>query len=166
MTPASGSPQPDNRKAPTRISRRGFVGAAAVGSAVAAFGALRWFNVTADVVGTDLTAPQAWQAAARGDITLVDIRRSDEWRRTGVPQGAVALDLRRPDFVEALLAQTAGQKDTPVALICARGVRSGRLAARLREAGFSRIIDVPEGMLGSGAGPGWIARGLPVVKPG
>jgi len=33
----------------------------------------------------------------------------------------------------------------------------------LEKAGFTRIVDIPEGMLGSSAGPGWLARDLPVV---
>jgi hypothetical protein len=33
---------------------------------------------------------------------------------------------------------------------------------RLEAAGFDNILDVPEGMLGSGAGPGYIERGLPL----
>ena len=36
------------------------------------------------------------------------------------------------------------------------------MARRLSEAGFTQIIDVPEGMLGSAAGPGWLALDLPV----
>jgi hypothetical protein len=39
------------------------------------------------------------------------------------------------------------------------------MAARMEAAGFTRILDVPEGMVGSAAGPGWIARGLPVERP-
>ena len=38
------------------------------------------------------------------------------------------------------------------------------MAARLAEAGFASVLNVPEGMLGSGAGPGWVKRGLPVVQ--
>ncbi|MCX8952452.1 rhodanese-like domain-containing protein, partial [Ruegeria sp. NA] len=38
------------------------------------------------------------------------------------------------------------------------------LSNRLIEAGFTNIIDVPEGMLGSAAGPGWVRTGLPVRK--
>ena len=37
-------------------------------------------------------------------------------------------------------------------------------ADHLREAGFTNIIDVPEGMLGSGAGPGWLKSGLPLTE--
>ncbi len=96
-------------------------------------------------------------------MVLVDIRRPDEWARTGVGAGAQPLDMRREDFIAALLRLTGGP-DAPVALICARGVRSRHLAVQLAEAGFGDVRDVPEGMLGSGAGPGWLRKGLPVVE--
>jgi len=126
--------------------------------------ASRWFNVSAQVTGSALTVQQAHAAARAGEILLVDIRRPDEWARTGVGEGARPLDMRRADFIDALLALTQGATETPVALICARGVRSRRLSRTLTEAGFTQIIDVPEGMLGSGAGPGWLRAGLPVVS--
>ncbi|GIT92028.1 hypothetical protein JANAI62_24850 [Jannaschia pagri] len=115
--------------------------------------------------GSEVTPPDALAAIRAGEILMIDIRRPDEWARTGIAEGAKPLDMRRDDFVEALADLTGGATDTPVALICARGVRSDRMSARLEEAGFTRIIDVPEGMLGSAAGPGWLARGLPVVQP-
>lgn len=110
------------------------------------------------------STPDAHTAALTGTVLLIDIRRPDEWERTGVGEAAVPLDMRRSDFIDALLARTKGRRDVPVALICARGVRSRRMTERLTEAGFSTIIDVPEGMLGSGAGPGWLKRGLPTVN--
>ncbi|WP_435205225.1 rhodanese-like domain-containing protein [Tateyamaria sp. 1078] len=146
------------------MTRRGFgvLGAAAlVGGTVMA---ARWFNITADASGEGmLSAPDAHDAAHSGEIVLVDIRRPDEWTRTGVGAGAVPIDMRRADFIDALLSETGGRADVPVALICARGVRSRKMSQRLMAAAFTTIIDVPEGMLGSGAGPGWLKRGLPVV---
>ncbi len=124
----------------------------------------RWFNIWAETGDTALSAPDAHKAAITGDIILVDIRRPDEWSLTGVGEGAVLIDMRRPDFVDALSAAVNGDHDRPIALICARGVRSRRLGAQLAQAGFSAILDVSEGMLGSGAGPGWVKRGLPVVR--
>jgi rhodanese-related sulfurtransferase len=123
---------------------------------------LFYTRITEDVDGTTLTAPEAHEAAVAGQITLVDIRRPDEWSKTGSGEGAHRLDLRRDDFVDALLQITGGETAVPVALICARGVRSARTANRLIEAGFTNIIDIAEGMLGSAAGPGWIARDLPL----
>lgn len=151
-------------KGPAHITRRAFgfgAGALVLGGAVFAS---RWFNISADAEADgNLRVEDAHKAALSGAVLLVDIRRPDEWQRTGVGEGAVALDMRREDFTDALLAHTAGRQDVPVALICARGVRSRGLTARLTSVGFTNIIDVPEGMLGSGAGPGWLKRGLPVV---
>ena len=31
----------------------------------------------------------------------------------------------------------------------------------LTDAGFTNVVHIKEGMAGSGAGPGWLARGLP-----
>jgi rhodanese-related sulfurtransferase len=113
--------------------------------------------------GPSLDPLAAHQQAETGAILLIDIRRPDEWTATGSGQGAHRLDMRREDFIDALSSLAGGDRSRPIALICARGVRSARLAKLLTENGFSRIINVPEGMLGSSDGPGWIARGLPVV---
>ncbi|AVO38606.1 rhodanese-like domain-containing protein [Pukyongiella litopenaei] len=110
--------------------------------------------------------PQAaHQRALAGDLLLVDIRRPDEWRATGIGAGARPVDMRRADFIETLTGLAGGDSARPVALICARGVRSARLARRLKAEGFTRVLDVSEGMAGSAAGPGWLARGLPVAPP-
>ena len=111
-----------------------------------------------------LTAAEAFAAARDGELVLVDIRTPQEWRSSGVPVGSHQIDMRREDFIDALKAVAGPDSSAPVALICARGVRSARLTLALAEAGFVNVIDVPEGMLGSGAGPGWIAGNLPVAR--
>lgn len=114
--------------------------------------------------GGILSAEAAYRQAVAGQITLVDIRRPDEWAATGTPMPAKRLDMRREDFEVVLSRLTNGNRDAPIALICAKGVRSSRLSRRLRESGFTNIIDIPEGMEGSYAGVGYIARGLPLNK--
>ena len=130
-----------------------------------AAGAASWAPTRDAFDGAALDPVSAHEAAMAGGLTLLDIRRPDEWEETGVPRGAHPLDMRRDDLVGALDALVGGDRSRPVAVICARGVRSDRTAARLAEAGFTRIVDVPEGMLGSSAGPGWLERGLPVTRP-
>jgi len=154
-------------KAPNPMkSRRWFLlGGATVVAGSGLFGS-RWFNIFANAAleGT-LTVTDAHQLAQNGSLYLIDIRRPDEWARTGVAAPALPIDMRRDDF-EILLRsvfETSGER--PVALICARGVRSNRMNRRLNDAGFEQILDVPEGMLGSGAGPGYIATGLPLRPP-
>jgi rhodanese-related sulfurtransferase len=82
-----------------------------------------------------LTVAEALAQAQSGAIRLIDIRTPREWEQTGLPQGAVPLDMRRPDFLAALDQLTGGNRAAPVALICARGVRSARLSRALQEAG-------------------------------
>ncbi|MEP2654627.1 MAG: rhodanese-like domain-containing protein [Sedimentitalea sp.] len=147
---------------PVWISRRRVFALGGVAIVTAGAASARWFNVWAETGDDALSPPDAHDAALSGHVLLVDIRRPDEWALTGVGTSAMALDMRRPDFIEALTAALDGDVDRPVALICARGVRSRGLGRTLKAAGFTRIIDVPEGMLGSGAGPGWIKRGLPL----
>lgn len=150
--------------APNRLLRRGLIlGGLGTLAGTAVFAA-RWYNVSADISAGALSVQDAHIGAARGDFVLIDIRRPDEWTATGVAEGAKPLDMRRSDFLAQLVQLAGGDTAAPIALICARGVRSRRLSAALQDAGFTAIMDVPEGMLGSGAGPGWLKSGLPVVR--
>lgn len=117
--------------------------------------------LAADIV----SAPAAHGAARAGDVLLVDIRTPGEWAVTGVPRGARPITMHEEGFLRRLEAVTGGRKDRPVALICARGVRSAFMAAVLEGEGYTDVRDVGEGMLGSRAGRGWLARGLPTDAP-
>jgi rhodanese-related sulfurtransferase len=154
------------------VARRTFlIGGTALALGAAGFVAadgqnLFYAAITEDFPGGTLTAAEAHAKAIAGEITLIDIRRPEEWAETGSGEGAHRIDLRREDFTDAVAALVDGNRAAPIALICARGVRSARESNRLQAAGFTNIIDVPEGMLGSSAGPGWIAAGLPLNMDG
>lgn len=149
------------------LSRRkalfGLAGLGVIGAGAYAGPNIFYTAITPDTSAGTLTPPEAHAAAKAGEIILIDIRRPDEWAKTGSPDGGHRVDLRVEDFADQLAALANGDKNAPIALICARGVRSARTSNLLAEAGFTNIIDVPEGMLGSGAGPGWLSRGLPLV---
>lgn len=143
------------------LTRRFLVG----GALCVVAGTVAWSEMTKlPFEGKAIDPPTAHQLAVSGEITLLDIRRPDEWAKTGSGEGAHRLDMRQNDFVEILDGLLAGDRSKPVALICARGVRSNRMSDKLSKAGFTNIIDVPEGMLGSKAGPGWLKRELPAAK--
>lgn len=151
----------------SKLTRRAFVagGVLAVGGvAVYAAGGRNLFYaaITEASAAGVLDPATAHQLASERKITLVDIRRPDEWAKTGSAEHAVRLDLRRGDFIEQLDLLVNGDRAAPLALICARGVRSARENNKLIAAGFTNVIDVPEGMLGNAKGPGWIKRGLPL----
>lgn len=132
-------------------------------SAIAAGIAIREYRlIPPDYSGGQMDVAQAHAQARSGEVLLIDIRTPQEWRATGIGQGATPLDMRRNDFVQALSDLADGDRTARIALICARGVRSARLSNSLTQAGFANIIDVPAGMLGSAAGPGWVRAGLPI----
>lgn len=101
---------------------------------------------------------------------LIDIRTPREVAETGRPKGAVAVPLQGDDmvfrnsFVAEVAAAAGNDKARPVALIDANGQRAVFAAKLLASQGFSQVLVVGEGMLGSSLGPGWIARGLPVER--
>lgn len=113
-----------------------------------------------------LSAADAHAKAQAGEITLVDIREPSEWRQTGVAQNASTISMLHPQgmpgFAQAVHLAAGEDFAAPVVLICRTGSRSGRLVSHLKEMGFENVSHVPEGMLGSSAGPGWVARGLPI----
>ena len=115
--------------------------------------------------GGAISAEAAHRAAENGEITLLDIRTPGEWKATGAPKGAVRLNLYSKEFGAKLTAMLQDPAQRPIAVLCATGRRSGYVMQQLRRLGLDkRVYNVAEGMKGSKAGPGWIARGLPVDR--
>lgn len=116
--------------------------------------------------GPSLTPGEALAKAKAGEITLIDIRTPREWRQTGVAPVAKRIDMQDPKgptaFLSNVMEAVDGDKTAPIALICRTGNRSGYMQQQLESVGFTNVYNVPEGMMGSKAGPGWIQRGLPV----
>ena len=121
---------------------------------------------TAAQAAPDLAAPDAANAASAGKLTLIDIRTPPEWKETGVAKGAKRVNMLHPQgatgFVEQLLGEVKGDRNAPIALICRTGNRTTQVQRYLQSVGFTQVYNVKEGMAGSGAGPGWLKRGLPV----
>ena len=123
-------------------------------------------NTQAAEPGPDLSAPEAFAQVEAGKLTLIDIRRPEEWRQTGVAKDARRINMEHPDGLIAFLRQIAvevkGDGNAPIGLICRTGNRTTQIQKIMQEVGFTNVYNIKEGMVGSGAGPGWIARGLPV----
>ncbi len=116
--------------------------------------------------GPTLSAPDAYARAQAGTLTLIDIRHAAEWRQTGVARGALRIDMTNTQgeagFVRQVTVQMQGRKDDPIGILSLSGNRGANAQQVLREAGFTQVYNIREGMMGSSAGPGWIARGLPL----
>ncbi|MEE9314146.1 MAG: rhodanese-like domain-containing protein [Rhizobiaceae bacterium] len=111
-----------------------------------------------------MSVTEASKLSKSGVVYLVDIRHPDEWKQTGVPESAAPISMHVGGFLQKLAKLTGGKKDAKIALICAHGNRSTYISDELEKRGFTGIINVGEGMLGSKQGPGWLAAKLPVKK--
>lgn len=94
-------------------------------------------------------------------VTLIDIRRPEEWRETGVVSGSERMTFVdasgrvQSGFVERLTSEVG--KEEPVALICRTGNLTDVLARHLVERlGYDRVYNVRDGITG------WIGEGRPV----
>ncbi len=117
--------------------------------------------------GDVISADEALGRAETGEVLLIDVRSPQEWRQTGVPKGAHQVTIHDPEglagFISAVKVEVGGDVDMTIAVICAQGNRSTLAQKALTEAGFTNILNIREGMLGSPSGPGWLSRRLPVV---
>lgn len=116
--------------------------------------------------GAEFSAPQAFAAREAGLVTLIDIRRPDEWQQTGVAKGALRINMLHPKgpegFMQEVLRAVGDDRNAPIALICRTGSRTAQVQRYLQSQGFTKVWHVSEGMAGSKTGPGWLRRGLPL----
>lgn len=96
----------------------------------------------------------AREALRGGKLRVVDIREPAE-HATGVAEGAQLLPMSQ---LPQRLAELPG-KDEPLLLVCRSQNRSRATAAKLREAGYTRVQFVEGGM------SEWVQRGWSTVKP-
>lgn len=110
-----------------------------------------------------LSVREAHERTAAGRVVLVDIRTPEEWRDTGVAQGAIRLDMTHPAFEARLAGIRAENPGKPIALICRTANRTRHVQEALTRRGWRDIIDVRGGMLGDGRNKGWLDEGLPLA---
>lgn len=110
-----------------------------------------------------LSAPDAAERVAAGEMVLLDIRSAEEWAESGVAEGAWPVSMHADDFLPRLQEILSRYPPEQIGLICATGGRSAHVAEFLQKNGVAGVSDVSEGMHGNGQAVGWIERGLPVV---
>ncbi len=126
--------------------------------------AWRMFGPAPVAAGEVLNPADAHAKALKGEVVLVDVRTPDEWKQTGVAASAYTITMHQqgPEFLKQLDKALGGDRNKPLAVICRTGNRTGSLVAPLEKAGYTRVINVAEGMVGGRYGPGWIKAGLPM----
>jgi len=106
---------------------------------------------------------QGLERLLQQSVPVIDIRRPEEWRETGVVEGSLGMTFVdatgrvMPNFLETFSA-TVG-KDQPVVLICRTGNRTDVLARHLVEhLGYSQVYNVRDGIMG------WLRERRPVSR--
>lgn len=96
-------------------------------------------------------------------VTVVDIRRKEEWQQTGIIRGSKTITFFdhmgriNPNFVPEFTALV--KQDQPVALICRTGNRTQAASqAVAQQLGYKNVMNVTHGITG------WIAEKRPVAK--
>ena len=96
----------------------------------------------------------AHERVRRKDLVLIDVRTAEEWQG-GVAKGAYMVTLGSPTMVDTIYGLLKEDASKPVAVICRSGMRSGRAAKLLAQAGFTDVSNVRGGMMA------WTAANLP-----
>ena len=98
-------------------------------------------------------------------IPLIDIRRKDEWKSTGIVENSILMtffDKNGKAYTNEWLKELnkIAKKNDPVILICRTGRRTGIISKFLSEkVGYRLIYDVTDGITD------WIKKGNTVVNP-
>lgn len=85
-------------------------------------------------------------------IKIIDIRTEQEWKQTGIVKGSDTLtffDAQGRYNVKKFLSKLDKKvnKSEPFAIICRSGNRTSNIIGMLRQAGYSRAIDLKGGVI-------------------
>ena len=73
-----------------------------------------------------ISAREANEKSAGGDLLIIDVRTPAEWRETGIPRSAARANIFDHDFIEQVTRIVGSDRSQLIAVICARGNRSTR----------------------------------------
>ena len=100
-------------------------------------------------------SPQEVAALPDGAATIVDVREASEWEQGHIP-GAQHIS---KSYIEQQIEAAAPDRDAPVILYCAGGVRSLFAAQTLADMGYSDVKSMNSGF------QGWKSAGLEFETP-
>ena len=108
----------------------------------------------ADAVVLGQATPDDLKKAQADGVVVIDIRREDEWRETGIIEGAETITAftetgqLHPDFQRRFFGLVQSP-ETPIMLYCRTGNRTGSLGnALIDQLGFSNVTHLTDGIVG------------------
>jgi len=94
---------------------------------------------------TEWTPRQLDERRKEGEsVTVVDIRERDEWLQGHIPQSVFI----PRGFLELQIEQHQPDRDAPLVIYCAGGVRSALAARNLQEMGYTNVVSLIGGFNG------------------
>lgn len=121
-------------------------------------------NAHAEPWPVNMSPAEAHRLTKEKKVVLIDIRRPEEWKETGVAEDALMIDMTDPMFVAKVRQAQGDDRTKPLALICRTANRTRTVQQALAQLGYVNVINVEGGMIGNREDQGWIKRGLPVKK--
>ena len=112
----------------------------------------------AKTVIRQINVAEAHDLTSKGAITLIDVRKPEEWNDTGRPVDSHGVTLQDPDFEVQVLQCMGNEKSKPVAFTCRTGGRSSEAAEKAKAAGHTDVANVKGGFLA------WAEAELPTDK--
>ena len=107
--------------------------------------------------------PEMFKRAQKDGAIIIDIRREDEWKETGVIDGAITITAFgesgniHPEFQKKFL-NVIPSKKTPIMLYCHVGGRTANLGnALINQLEYSNVSHLTDGIVG------WLADGNKIV---
>ena len=108
--------------------------------------------------------PEIFKQAQMDGAIIIDIRREDEWEKTGIIDGAITITAFgergniHPEFQKKFLNIAPSEK-TPIMLYCHVGGRTNSLGnALINQLGYSNVSHLTNGIVG------WLADGNKIVN--
>jgi sulfur-carrier protein adenylyltransferase/sulfurtransferase len=118
---------------------------------------LTWQKLIEKVKGEvkEITPEQLNQELNQGQITVIDIRESEELSSGHIPN---AIFIPR-GFLELRIESTAPERDQAICLYCGGGNRSALAARSLQELGYTKVFSLEGGI------SRWIRENRPMSLP-
>ena len=117
-----------------------------------------------DPINLGEACPEILKKAQKEGAVIIDVRREDEWKDTGVISDALTITAFQqsgtidPKFQEKFL-DVVPSTETPLVLYCGIGVRSANIGnALINQLGYTNVSHLTTGIRG------WLAEGHEVVE--
>jgi len=151
--------------APLRVPLYGEGKATGAGNAIPPDSVLKFEIELLDVTPPSFTSinNETLQRNLEQDVKLIDIRRPDEWKETGVIEGSILITAfdARGGFVKSFSDDLKKhvQPDEQFMIICRTGNRTSVLAnALVEQNGYKRVLNIQSGIVD------WIREKRPVTR--